>query len=135
GRLHYASMRKTVVNSFELSADKMAGEVVALCERVRPRVIVGFANALYETARCLEERAVSVRPPLGIVSAAEKLFPHQRETIERAFRAPVYDRYGCREVMIIGAECSEHSGLHVAADNLYVEIARDGRPCGPGEPG
>jgi phenylacetate-CoA ligase len=37
--------------------------------------------------------------------------------------------------MIIGAECPEHSGLHVAADNLYVEFARDGIPCEPDESG
>jgi phenylacetate-CoA ligase len=51
------------------------------------------------------------------------------------FQAPVFDRYGCREVMMIAAECDRHRGLHVTADNLYVEVVQGGRVCEPGERG
>jgi phenylacetate-CoA ligase len=128
-------MRKAVVNSFDLTPDRMTDRVIDLLERLRPRVVVGFSHALYEIARRLVENGIPVRPPCGVVAAAEKLYPHQRNVIERGFGAPVYDRYGCREVMIIGAECPEHAGLHVAVDNLYVEFVRDGIPCKPGEAG
>jgi phenylacetate-CoA ligase len=133
--LLYAGMRKTVVNSFDLTPEVMTDRVADLLERLRPRIVIGFSHALYEIARRLVEKRIDVRPPVGVVAAAEKLYPHQRKVIEQGFGAPVYDRYGCREVMIIGAECPEHAGLHVAADNLYVEFARDGVPCEPDESG
>jgi phenylacetate-CoA ligase len=37
--------------------------------------------------------------------------------------------------MLVGMECDEHHGLHLTADNLYVEFIRDGRAARPGEAG
>lgn len=74
--------------------------------------------------------------PEGIITAAEPLFSHQREAMERAFGCPVFNTYGCREVMLIGAECPHHSGLHVSADHLVVEVLdEEGGPCAPGTSG
>ena len=36
---------------------------------------------------------------------------------------------------MIAAECEQHNGLHVTADNLYVEVVANGRLCEPGERG
>jgi phenylacetate-coenzyme A ligase PaaK-like adenylate-forming protein len=47
----------------------------------------------------------------------------------------VYDTYGSRETMLIAAECAFHRGLHLAEENLVVEIVRDGRQASPGESG
>jgi phenylacetate-CoA ligase len=47
----------------------------------------------------------------------------------------VTNRYGCEEVSLIACECERHDGLHVNADGVHVEVLRDGRPAGPGEPG
>jgi phenylacetate-CoA ligase len=55
-----------------------------------------------------------------------------RRLLEEVFGCPVFDRYGCREVSVIASECPAHSGLHVNAECLYLEIetpegrARDG---------
>lgn len=133
-QIHHAFLRRSICSSFDLSAEKITG-IARQYNRTRPRVVVGYANALYEFARYVREAAITLHQPLGVVSSAEKLYGFQRELIEEVFRAPVFDRYGCREVMMIGAECDQHSGLHVTADNLYVEIVRDGRHCGTGEPG
>src|SRR5262249_20792418 len=41
-----------------------------------------------------------------------------------------------REVALIACECTEHCGLHLNVDNLYVEFLReDGSPCAPDEVG
>jgi phenylacetate-CoA ligase len=133
-QLHHASQRRAVVNSFDLSAERIAA-LVAQYNRQRPRVVVGYANAIYEFARCARQAGLSLRPPAGVISSAEKLFQYQRTMIEEAFGVPVFDRYGCREVMMIAAECEQHSGLHATADNVYVEIVRNGQLCEPGESG
>jgi phenylacetate-CoA ligase len=133
GRLHHAALRRTDLNSFDVNAEN-ARRAVARMNRVHP-VVVGYANSIYEFARLIQELDLRVVPPRSVILTAEKVYPHQKELIRKVLGAPVFDRYGCREVMMIGAECDRHDGMHVTADNLYVEIVRDGRPCEPGEVG
>ena len=133
-QIHHASLRRTVVNSFDLSAERIQA-MVREYNRQRPRVVVGYANAIYEFARYAHAAGLEVHPPVGVISSAEKLYEYQRTMIEKLFRAPVFDRYGCREVMMIAAECEQHSGLHITADNVYVELTRNGQLCEPGEAG
>jgi phenylacetate-coenzyme A ligase PaaK-like adenylate-forming protein len=133
-QIHHASLRRSVINSFELAAERIPA-IVERYNRLRPRVVIGFANAIYEFARFVRQSGRRLHRPRGIVSSAEKLFGYQRELIESVFQAPVFDRYGCREMMMIGAECDQHRGLHVTADNLLVEVVQGGRACGPDERG
>jgi phenylacetate-CoA ligase len=58
-----------------------------------------------------------------------------RDVIERVFGCRVFNRYGCREVSVIASECSAHSGLHVMAEGLFVEIETSTGPARPGEVG
>ena len=37
--------------------------------------------------------------------------------------------------MLIAAECEKHEGLHISAENLIVEILKDGKPAKSGETG
>ncbi len=133
-QVHHASLRRSVVSSFDLSPDRIE-EIARHYNRTRPRVVVGYANALYEFSRFISQAGLKLCPPRGVISSAEKLYDYQRAQIEAAFGAPVFDRYGCREVMMIGAECERHKGLHVAADNLYVEVVAKGQLCEPGQMG
>jgi phenylacetate-CoA ligase len=54
-----------------------------------------------------------------------------RTTIESAFQVPVFNRYGSREVGVIGAECDAHAGLHVNELDMVVEATPG--PDGHGE--
>lgn len=132
--LHEAVLRKKMICAYDLSEARLA---VALDEivRYRPALIVGYTNALYHTARYALSVGRSLPAPRGIVSTAERLFSHQREAIERAFNAPVFDRYGCRELMLIASECERHEGKHINQEGVFVELLRDGRHARPGEPG
>jgi phenylacetate-CoA ligase len=124
---HYA-------NSYHMSPETMA-TYLDKYNRLRPEVLVGYSYSIYLFARFAAERGQTLWSPTGIIGTAEKLLPHQREVIEAVFQAPVYERYGCREVMLIGMECEQHRGMHLTAENLYVEILNDGRPAQPGEVG
>ena len=130
----HAGLRRYVVNSFDLGADKIAGFVRDF-NKMRPRVVVGYTNAVYQFALHAKAAGLKMIPPKGVITSAEKLYPYQREAIEEAFGAKVFDRYGCREVMMIGAECDYQNGLHATVDNLYIEIVKNGVPCEPGELG
>jgi phenylacetate-CoA ligase len=54
---------------------------------------------------------------------------------EKVFGCPVFNRYGCREVSVIDIECPAHTGLHVMAEGLHVEIETPRGPARPGETG
>jgi phenylacetate-CoA ligase len=132
--VHEAVLRKRMVSAYDLSERRLAAAVDEIV-RYRPHCIVGYTNSLYHVARYALETGRSLPAPRGVVSTAERLFAHQRETIERAFEAPLFDRYGCREVMLIAAECERHEGKHLNMEGVFIELLRDGRHARPGEPG
>jgi phenylacetate-CoA ligase len=131
---HQAVLRKKIMSSFDLSEARLAA-IAGQIASARPRLLVGYVTPLYHVARYVLETGLRLPAPVGVVATAERIFGHQREAIERAFGAPVFDRYGCREVMLIGAECERHEGKHLNAEGVFVELVRGGRFALPGEPG
>ncbi|XYH96963.1 phenylacetate--CoA ligase family protein [Sorangium sp. So ce1128] len=132
--LHEAILRKKMISAFDLSDQRLAALLDEIA-RYRPQLIVGYTSALYQAARYALSEGRALPAPRGVVTSAERLFAHQREAIERAFGAPVFDRYGCRELMLIAAECERHAGKHINTEGVYVELLRDGRHALPGEAG
>jgi len=64
----------------------------------------------------------SLTPSLkGIFTSAETLHPAQRQAIRRAFGCPVFDAYGCGEVLHVACEC-ERGVMHVSSDWSIVEF-------------
>jgi phenylacetate-CoA ligase len=123
-KLYDRLYRHTLVSCFDLgdaSVDRFFRSLV----RTEPRAIVAYTNAIYAFAQMLEARALVPPVPHSIVVGAERLHPFQREVIERVFRAPVFETYGSREFMLIGAECAVHGGLHLTSEQLVVEILDD----------
>jgi phenylacetate-CoA ligase len=94
----------------------------------RPKAILGYANALGMFARFVAAEGVSGIRPKGIVSSAEVLTGRDRSDIEATFGCPVYDRYGSRELGILASECGVHKGMHVNAEDLYIEVLVNGTP-------
>jgi phenylacetate-CoA ligase len=127
--------RHLILNTFDFSEER-AAEFLGRLNRFRPDVIVAYTNPLYCFARVLAERGVAPRPPRSIVVGAEKLHDFQRALIEKVFQAPVFETYGAREFMLIGAECARHDGLHVTMENLVVEVLdENGHPAPEGVEG
>ncbi|MBI1345267.1 phenylacetate--CoA ligase family protein [bacterium] len=133
--LHHRLDRHLILSCFEFTPEKMQ-EHLRRWNRYRPEVVVGYTNPLYEFARYCE--SVGARPfaPKSIIVGAEKLHDFQRVTLEQILGAPVFETYGSREFMLIGAECEHHKGLHLSQENLFVEIIDDhGQPTPNGEEG
>ena len=127
-------MRRWMISPFELSPARME-ELMGGIAAYRPGVVIGYVTPLFHLARFALERGFELPRPRGIVATAERVFDHQRETLERAFGCRVFDRYGCREVMLLAAECERHEGKHLNAENVYLELYRGERAALPGEPG
>lgn len=95
------------------------------CRRVRPRVLFGYAAAIYAFAGFVESEGLSIPPPDVICVTADPLMPEQRKRICAALDGPVFDIYAAAEVPWIAAECRHHAGLHVQSDCAVVEILDD----------
>ena len=82
--------------------------------------------------------AVAPEAPRPLVPFAkvfgEMLYPFQRRQIEADLGARVIETYGCNETGTVAYECPEGS-LHVFAEQVELEIVRNGEPVPPGEMG
>ena len=113
--------------------------VVQLIDEEQPQVVVCYAQAGAELARYINRNGLRSWPTIPVICGAERLLPHDRADMIEAFGPAVFDTYGCREVMMIAAECEAHDGMHLAMENLIVEIVvtENGieRPAREGEAG
>ena len=97
-------------------------EVVRRIEREKPRAIICYTQAGAELARFINAHGLRTWDTISVICGAERLWPSDRRDLEAAFGTMVFETYGCREAMLIGAECEAHDGLHVSMENLVVEI-------------
>ena len=122
------------VSAFHLGPSELLG-LADLLNHWQPRLLVAYPSALHAFARFVLQRGLHVRSPGAVECSAEKLWPEQRQEIERALGVPLFDVYGSREFGAIAAECPAHQGLHLFTDNHVIEVLRNGRSARPGDVG
>ena len=122
-RAYQAVFARRMLDSFAMSETTMPAYADAI-DRFRPEIIVAYVGPLVRLAQWLIASGRRVHRPHAILGAAEALHEFQRELIERAFDAPVFNTYGCREFMLMASECEQRNGLHVNADHLLLEVLR-----------
>jgi phenylacetate-CoA ligase len=108
-------------------------------QRFEPQVIVAYAAGAAALAKFVNEHGLRRWSDIPVIVGAERLWPHDRAQITAAF-GPAFETYGCREVMLIGAECEAHDGMHTSMETMIVELVvrePDGsvRAARPGETG
>ena len=95
---------------------------VEVLRRYRPRYMVAHAQSAVLFAEFCKSNNIHDMAFDSMIVTAEMLLPRERRILEETFHGKVFDRYGCREVGVIAGECEYHSGLHVNADALIVEV-------------
>ena len=100
----------------------LALELAGLIERARPEYIYGYSSVLVQFAREVLDSGMKVSGLKAVFTTADMLFPQQRELIERALGARVYDNYGCPEAGVMTWECSEHDGYHYNMESCWLEV-------------
>jgi phenylacetate-CoA ligase len=123
------------LSSYDLSEENMLSYAKKL-QFYKPKVIIGYPSPLYLFAKFIEDKKIEGFETKSIISSAEALYEYQREGIESVFQCKLFNRYGSREFGNIAHECSEHSGMHINIDHVYIEcLKEDGEPANPGETG
>jgi phenylacetate-CoA ligase len=115
---------------FQLDAFAMTeSSVTAFLERwqrIRPALLIGYVGAITEVAgMVVQGRVPRPHPPKAIAVTAAPLNLNQRQLIQAAFNAPVYDHYRSAEVPWIAGECQYQDGLHVFSDVRTLEVVDD----------
>ena len=132
-RLYHRAFNRRMLDAFAMD-DAALDRYADAFARFRPETVVSYVSPIVHLARRLLERGGAPPPPRRILTAAEALHPSQRALLERVFGCPVHDTYGCREFMLVAAQCT-HGGMHLTADQLLVEFGQpiDGHDDGPRE--
>jgi len=97
-------------------------QIIAKMQRFQPEVVVGYSTYLAVVAEEMLDSGLKDIRPKAVMSGSNALLNSQRHLVEKAFEAPVFDRYGSRELGCIASECRCQSGFHVCAENVYVEF-------------
>ena len=118
--LHHKFYNRKMLNSFAMNKDNMI-DYVEKINAYKPKALVSYVNPLYELARYINNNNITVFSPQTMLTGAEPLHGFQRIEIEKAFNCNVYDTFGCREFMLMSAECKEHKNLHINIDHLVIE--------------
>jgi phenylacetate-CoA ligase len=101
---------------------------------LNPGVLVAWASSATQLAHYLERDGLRPRyPRCAVITSGEVLEADMRAAVERAFPAPVFNRYGSREAGLIAYECDRHLGMHLSLSNVYLECVGDDVYKTPGD--
>jgi len=108
----------TILNTNRMS-EKDKYQYVQRINQIKPSIILDYNH---ELARFIQEHHLSVYSPKAVMTTGGVLYPEVQTRIEGAFKAPVFNCYGSREVGSMACNCKKNPGLHLIPDIHYVEI-------------
>ncbi len=120
-----------------LDIRELPSEIARKLEAFQPKFITGsHPSAVEQVARFIQRKGNLTVRPGAIVTDSEKLHNYQRDLYRQVFGCDTYDVYSSEEEHVIAFECSQHSGYHIPAENVIVEIVdTEGKPMSPGNEG
>jgi len=134
-RLRNKILTRYLVLDTSSMTEELLGQYAKELKSYKPKILLAYTNSLVMLANYIKDHGIGDIRPKGIVCTCEVLTPEYRKLIESVFGCKVFDRYGSREVSVIASECDRHEGMHINADNLFLEFSRDGRNVASGETG
>ncbi len=97
-----------------------------------PDWIYDCVTPLRLLAEEVARRPEQLARPIRIITTAETLDKATRHLLQSTFKSDVFQFYGLTEMGLVGWQCSEHDGYHLADDTVIVEQVP---PCeGEGPP-
>lgn len=128
--------RSTLIPAFDMDEAKLLGFIEKI-KHIKPEMLFGYPSVFSLIAKAALAQNIDLTK-IGIkvvFVTSERLYPYQRELIEKAFGAPVANGYGSRDAGFIAHECP-HGKMHISAEDLIVEIIdSNGKTVPKGEKG
>lgn len=122
-RLHDFEQNRRWFDCFRLSPE-MFDNYHREFQKWRPACIVAYASPLGHFANHVLERGYKTEYPTRcFVTGAEKLLPEHRSAIREAFRKPVHERYGSRDVGLMAFQYDPEHTFDFEVDwvNVFME--------------
>ncbi len=131
---HNCAQNHVLFSSFHMSNANIESYIRKL-ESMTPDAVEGYPSTVYIIARFLLKQKQTI-PVKAVFTSSETLFPQQREAIESAFAARVFDFYGLAERTVFATECEAHEGHHLNDDfGINEVIGENSEPVSTGEMG
>ena len=127
-------MRRIFIPAFEMKGANI-DRFIDTIRKHDPVLVDGYAESLNFLAQYVSSGGAPGFSPKAVMSSAQELPDHTRETIERGFGTRVFDKYGSREFSGIAYQCDSSPDHHVMDESYVIEILVDNRPARPGEVG
>lgn len=125
----------TFLNSF-LMSDTRIHEYIDIINKLRPNVIIGYVQSLYELSKFIKRKGRFIIPVNSVITSAGVLTQNMRKLIKNTFKCNVFNRYGSREIGIIATSCEKADKLHINMFQNYIEILdNNGKSLNFGEKG
>ncbi len=124
-----------LLNAFDMTSQSMNVYLDEI-NRVDPISLYGYPSSLALLAEHgrSQRRTLKLKRLRAVFVTGEVCYDHHRQVIEDFFNAPAIDNYGSRDGGFIAHQCPK-LGMHITAENIIVEIVRDGLVVPEGESG
>lgn len=120
-RLGRALRRETSPESTHAD-DAARRKALELFKQTRPDVMICDAESGAEFAGWIVEQGLRDWDDLPVICSSESGLLADRAVLSQAFGPGIFETYGSRKTLLVGAECQEHTGLHVSEENVIVEL-------------
>lgn len=137
---HLRGLRDWLTNDVVVDLRPFAPErldaVLRGLQAYRPALLIAYPSWLAALAERIRAAHPHSRlPSLRLVlSTGEVLFAFQRRLIEETLGVSVYQEYGSQDAGLVAHEDASRV-FRLNAEQMIVEVLRDGRPAAPGELG
>ncbi len=136
--LHHLGLRArrvVHVDPNSLTNDALPAIVQRLA-RAHLQRLTGYPASLNVIASFIEQTSGQRLAFQSVVTGGEQLTDRERHVLTRAFGTEPHSKYSTSEVFDIASECEAHSGFHIAAEDVVVEVLDDNSvPVAQGQQG
>jgi phenylacetate-CoA ligase len=109
-------------------------ELQEICDKIissEPYLVTGYWEAIETIAKYAYQNGIKLNSS-AVIPSTQVVTDGGRKMVESVFKTLVYDKYASAEVSGIGHQCEQTNLYHIQAENLYLEILKDGRPIKEG---
>ncbi|MDD3589538.1 MAG: hypothetical protein PHO46_04615 [Thermoguttaceae bacterium] len=121
GRLKKWPIYVCVLNASCMTEESCSAFVQKVRE-IKPLMFYGYAGGISQFAQFCLDNKIEFNNFSAIVTTSSPISFVQKEFIEKALNAPVYDQYGCVEINWLALQCQRRGGLHINSDERHIEF-------------
>jgi phenylacetate-CoA ligase len=122
-------LRRIVENEFFLSYfgiyNRDLKKDIEYIWKIQPDGIDGYGYAIFLIADFALKNRIKLPSPTWIITSGGRTTKEERKTIEEAFEAPVFDRYGCSEFGEVASQLPGTNETYAINVSLKVDFVRD----------